>query len=170
MRPYNERSQVYCVCCGNCQRLDFMFDEAEVFYFVCSACLRRIYCLSVRQPWAWLIGQHYKLIETRLWPTSYRGDLLIVASKRLSSKEIMAPFYKSYAVNESVLRRGVSVCVARLADVRPMAASDEKYACCGTYPGAYSWCLENIRTVYAVPVTGRLKLFKIDHSILRKVV
>lgn len=37
--------------------------------------------LSVRQPWAWLIGKGWKDVENRSWATSYRGRLYIHASK-----------------------------------------------------------------------------------------
>ena len=36
-------------------------------------------CLSVRQPWAWLIVHGYKDIENRTWPTRHRGDTVIHA-------------------------------------------------------------------------------------------
>lgn len=44
----------------------------------------RVYCLSVRQPWAWLLVQGLKTVENRSWPTKHRGDLLIHASKTLT--------------------------------------------------------------------------------------
>jgi hypothetical protein len=40
--------------------------------------------LSITQPWAWLIVHGGKNIENRWWPTSYRGRVLIHATKRLS--------------------------------------------------------------------------------------
>lgn len=38
--------------------------------------------LSVRQPWANLIAMGIKSIETRSWPTKYRGPLAIHAGKK----------------------------------------------------------------------------------------
>jgi len=37
--------------------------------------------LSIMQPWAWLIAQGIKPVENRGWMSSYRGPLLIHASK-----------------------------------------------------------------------------------------
>lgn len=34
-------------------------------------------CISVRQPWAWLIVNGWKTIESRPWNPEYRGPLLI---------------------------------------------------------------------------------------------
>ena len=39
-------------------------------------------CLSVMQPWAWLIVNGDKKVENRSWKTNYRGPLLIHATKR----------------------------------------------------------------------------------------
>ena len=40
-------------------------------------------CLTVRQPWAWLLTHGVKPVENRTWKTSYRGPLLIHAGKVL---------------------------------------------------------------------------------------
>ncbi len=44
--------------------------------------MSRVYCLSVRQPWAALIVNGGKDVENRTWSTKYRGVLYIQASKR----------------------------------------------------------------------------------------
>lgn len=44
--------------------------------------------LSIRQPWAWLIVAGHKDIENRDWPTSYRGDCLIHASKSATRADV----------------------------------------------------------------------------------
>lgn len=38
--------------------------------------------LSLKEPWASLVASGEKIIETRTWPTQYRGPLLIVGSAR----------------------------------------------------------------------------------------
>ena len=38
-------------------------------------------CISIRQPWAWLIVTGKKPVENRTWPHKHRGALLIHASK-----------------------------------------------------------------------------------------
>lgn len=50
--------------------------------------------LSVKQPWASLIDDGTKTIETRKWSTRYRGDLLICASQKVDescTEEIWHP-------------------------------------------------------------------------------
>lgn len=44
--------------------------------------------ISLWQPWATLVAVGAKEIETRSWPTSHRGPLLIHAAKRQSKSEL----------------------------------------------------------------------------------
>ncbi len=44
-------------------------------------------CLSIRQPWAWLIVKRYKPVENRGWPTNLRGEVLIHAAKGCTAVE-----------------------------------------------------------------------------------
>jgi len=101
--------------------------------------------LSVKQPWANLIAQGRKTIETRTWSTSYRGELLIVSSR----KPNIAP-------------AGCAVALVDIVGCRPMTAEDELAACCELYPGALAWCLENIRPVKPVAVRGRLGQYRVE--------
>lgn len=43
--------------------------------------------LSVIEPWATLIKEGKKKIETRSWKTSYRGELYLHASKKVLKKD-----------------------------------------------------------------------------------
>lgn len=47
-------------------------------------------CLSVRQPWAWLIVNGYKDIENRTWPTRFRGPCLIHTGKTMTREDYLA--------------------------------------------------------------------------------
>lgn len=102
--------------------------------------------LCVRQPWASMIAEGRKRIETRTWATAYRGELMIVASR---SPKIDG------------LPGGVALCVARLTDCRRMTRRDAAAACCELYPGAYAWVLEEVRPIRPVPVRGQLGLFAV---------
>jgi len=101
--------------------------------------------LSVKQPWANLIANGEKTIETRLWPTSYRGPLLIVSSK-----------------TPNIHPAGYALAIAELVDCRPMTGADERAARCATYPGAYSWILRNTRKITMFPVRGKLGLYDVE--------
>lgn len=44
-------------------------------------------CLSIRQPYAWLIVNGIKPVENRTWPTRFRGRILIHASATYPKRE-----------------------------------------------------------------------------------
>jgi hypothetical protein len=104
--------------------------------------------LSVKQPWANMIAEGEKTIETRTWSTDYRGEILIVSSR-----------------DPDIPPSGCAVAVAKLVDCRPMSVLDEPYARCRKYTGAYAWVLENVRRIKSpFPVQGQLRLFETDVS------
>ena len=107
--------------------------------------------LSIKQPWASMIASGEKTIETRTWPTDYRGPLLIVSTKE-----------------PRIDPAGYALAVVQLKDCRPMTRADERAACCPTYQGAYSWVFEGISPINPVPVRGKLGIFdvEIDENLL----
>jgi len=44
-------------------------------------------CLSVRQPWAWLIVNGYKDMENRQWSTNFRGRFLVHAARTMRRRD-----------------------------------------------------------------------------------
>lgn len=102
--------------------------------------------ISLKQPWANLVAQGKKTIETRKWATIYRGDLIICSSK-----------------NPKIEPAGYALCVAELYHIEPMKKSHEKKACIKVYPKAHSWFLRNIRPLKKiVPVKGELGVFDLN--------
>jgi hypothetical protein len=101
--------------------------------------------LSVKQPWANLIASGEKTIETRVWATDYRGDILIASSKQ-----------------PRIEPAGCAVAVVELTDCRPMTLSDEAAAKCPIYDDAVAWVLRNVRAIEPFPVRGQLGLFEVD--------
>lgn len=101
--------------------------------------------LSIKDPWASMILQGEKTIETRTWKTNYRGELVICVSKKPISP-----------------LSGFAVCIVNLVDCRPMTKEDIEFAKCDIYPNAYSWVLDNVRKIEIFPVKGQLGLLNID--------
>ena len=93
-----------------------------------------------------MIAQGSKTIETRTWPTEYRGDLLIVSCKK---------------PRISGLPSGKALCIVKLVDCRPMLVEDQSPARCQWYSGAWAWVLEDIRKIQPFSVRGRLKLYDV---------
>lgn len=103
--------------------------------------------LSIKQPWSSMIASGEKTIETRTWGTKYRGELLIVSSKKPAIPGLPS---------------GQAVAIADLTDVRRMTKEDEAAACCGVYPGVFAWVLENVREIDPFPVRGQQGLYEVD--------
>ena len=102
--------------------------------------------ISLKQPWANLVAEGKKTIETRKWTTRYRGDLVICSSQ--------TPKIKPY---------GEAICTVELYDIKPMVKEHEKDACCEVYDGAYSWFLRNLRLLKPTfPVKGQLGIYEIE--------
>ena len=101
--------------------------------------------LSVMQPWANMIADGKKTIETRWWRTGYRGPLLICSSK-----------------HPSIPPAGCAIAICQLADCRPMRPDDEPAAGCLYMPNIFAWILKDIQRITPVPVRGQPGLFDVE--------
>ncbi len=100
--------------------------------------------ISLQEPWAGMVYRGEKWIETRVWGTHYRGDLLICASAFPRS-----PF------------SGKAIAIVNLVDCMPMTQKHINGACCDVYPRAHAWILEDLRKISPFYVKGQLRLFKV---------
>jgi len=103
--------------------------------------------ISLHQPWASMIADGRKTIETRSWPTNYRGELLICSTKK--------PIIYG-------LPTGMALCIVRVVACRRMMEWDEGKARCPVYDGAYSWFLEDLLKIKPFPVKGSQGFFEVD--------
>lgn len=108
-----------------------------------------IKALSVRQPWAQMIVQGFKTIETRTWYTEYRGDLLICSTQK--------PDWPG-------CKCGFALCVVNLKNCRPMALHDEAGARCEffEYQKLFAWVLTDLREIRPFRVRGHQRLFDVE--------
>lgn len=106
--------------------------------------MKLLKALSLKQPWANMVASGDKTIETRKWPTDYRGPLLIVSSK-----------------SPAIPPAGYALAIATLVDCRPMTSADEIAAKCHFYQGAYAWVLRDVRRVKPFLVHGRLGIYDV---------
>jgi hypothetical protein len=109
-------------------------------------------CLSIKQPWTWLIIHSLKDIENRDWTTSYRGALLIHAGKRVdeqcfdSGGRLLIDYWRSRYGDELVARMpqhqreyetGGIVGIATVVDVVTHSESPWFF-------GRYGWVLKDM--------------------------
>jgi len=104
--------------------------------------------ISLHQPWASMIQQGSKTIETRTWYTDYRGDLLIVSTLRPE----MPGFLCGYAL-----------CIVNLVNCRKMILTDEPGARCKWRPELWAWVLNDIRPIFEpFRVRGQQGIYEVE--------
>ena len=126
--------------------------------------------LIIREPYATLIKNKIKFVETRSWKTNYRGKVLIHSCK---GKFLIKDKIK-HLVNIDELKYGYILCEADLVDCIYI---DENYAnkmennylnnfLCGYYNiGRYAWVLSNIRLIKPIEISGQLGLWNYEGEV-----
>jgi hypothetical protein len=139
--------------------------------------------ITLTQPWATLVAIGAKRIETRSWPTSYRGELAVHAAKYRNNAEIhdtvMQPAFYRALLNESgglvAIPSGAIVAVCRLAgceltdqvmsihaqDVPGLTLPEQEIEFGNFSSGRYAWFLEDVRQLREpIPAKGALGLWE----------
>jgi hypothetical protein len=110
--------------------------------------------LSIKQPWAALIVSGIKPVENRSWATSYRGPLLIHASKRHDHEA-------NVRLDATHLVHGAIVGIVDLIDI--VTAHPSPY-----FTGPYGWVLANPRRIEPpIPMRGQQRLFDVPDDLVR---
>ena len=77
------------------------------------------FALSLKQPWAELILQGKKTVETRTWNTEFRGSFYIHASKQIDKEAC-----DFFGINSDSLQTGCIVGQANLSEVKEYLSKD----------------------------------------------
>lgn len=125
--------------------------------------------LSITEPYASLICDGVKTIETRSWRTSYRGPLLIHAS----ATRIPRAWRENAELMQYVrnVQRGYLLCKAELVDCVPMTEDfiqslPEAERATGFYSvGRYAWVLRNVEPIEPIPAKGRLGIWEYTQEV-----
>lgn len=129
--------------------------------------------ISLTEPFATLIKEKKKKIETRSWKTSYRGELYIHASSTRVPKEWKENKELMNLVQEE-LTFGKIICKCNLVDCIEMTEEwidklkkeqPEEYVC-GIYEkGRYAWVLEKIEPLEEpITVKGHLGIWNYEEK------
>jgi hypothetical protein len=134
--------------------------------------------ISLWQPWASAIALGLKRIETRHWPTDYRGPLAIHAAKRWSREQ------REFAAVEKTLGRlparvplGAIVAICRLTKcvrTEELLAAREAFGLTaieriyGNYePERFGWLLEDVQALpEPIGFSGAQGFFNVPDDIL----
>lgn len=121
--------------------------------------------LSIREPYASLIKDEIKYIETRSWKTNYRGKILIHSCKgKYPIKDKV-----KHLVDEKNLKFGFIICEAELVDCIYIDKNYQELIkkenldnyLCGDYTeGRYAWVLKNVKELNEpIEIGGQLGLW-----------
>lgn len=108
--------------------------------------------LSIGAFYAAAIASNFKTIETRSWPTSYRGEILICST---ASKQGLSDLKDS-------LIFGHALAIATIADCQKFKKSDRPKAMIEDdidMQDMYAWHLSDIRPIKPIPIKGQQRLF-----------
>ena len=124
--------------------------------------------LTIKEPFATLIMNKTKYIETRSWKTNYRGELYIHAGIAKLSNEVKQRKELSKLYNEEELNYGNIICKCNLVDciymteefIKQEKEKNYNNFISGRYEvGRYAWVLDNIEVIKPIKVKGKLGIW-----------
>lgn len=128
-----------------------------------------IKALTLQDPYGTLVATGHKQYETRSWPTSYRGLLVIHVGKTLAinwDNKVFLSLLRDVGISDPYkLPLGAAVCICELTAVYRTEAvrphiSDRERAFGDFSPGRAAWKLENVqRFRKPIPCRGAQKLW-----------
>lgn len=131
--------------------------------------------ISLLEPWASLIKEKVKYIETRSWKTNYRGEIYIHASKRKLTKNDYIKYSKQLSLLKNTdFKYGYIIAKCKLVDCKYMdnkliekiQKNQNEYICGGYSIGRYAWILENIEMLETpIQAKGQLGIWNYEENI-----
>lgn len=138
--------------------------------------------ISLWQPWAQFVAIGQKTYETRSWPTSHRGDIVVCAAKRktkelpmiamawLAKTNLFSPADTTVAETLDRMPHGAALCVVAVESCEPTEQLDPMFCPARLSPrdrdlgdfshGRWAWKLANLRKLRRpVPVVGKQGVF-----------
>lgn len=127
--------------------------------------------LSIIEPWATLIKEKKKYIETRTWKTSYRGELFIHASKKKINinDEYITDLLD--LIPNVEMGYGKIICRCKLVDCicidknfkKEISKNKQEYLCGDFNIGRYAWILEEVVPLErTIEVKGQLNIWNYE--------
>ena len=131
-------------------------------------------CLSIKQPWAWLIVNGYKPVENRTWRCDYRGPLLIHAGKNFDYEGYLWLKDKMPDIHRNIVQAfGIFSMFSRYSkprilngDFGGIVGSVNMVGCVETHPspfffGPWGFVLEDAKPLPFRPLPGQLGIFDV---------
>lgn len=129
--------------------------------------------VSIKEPWASLIKEKVKYIETRSWKTKYRGKIYIHASLSKVQKKDERINNLISLLNNKDFKYGHIIAEATLVDciymdeefLNNIKKNNQEYIC-GEYSlGRYAWVLKDIKELKdPIPAKGQLGIWTYNEN------
>ena len=129
--------------------------------------------LSLQEPFATLIKEKIKFIETRSWKTNYRGELYIHASSSNMMNKYKDRLELMKLIKDLDMNYGKIICKCKLVDcvymtqefIEKIKENEQEYICGEYSVGRYAWILEDIKTLdNPITVKGHLGIWNYDDN------
>lgn len=126
--------------------------------------------ISLLEPWASLIKEKVKYIETRSWQTKYRGELYIHASKKKLTKNNLIEYKEQLSLlKDTNFKYGYIIAKCNLVDCKVMTKelineikkNHNEYISGDYKVGRYAWILKDIEILKTpIPAKGQLGIWE----------
>lgn len=129
--------------------------------------------LTIKEPYATLIKEQIKSIETRSWKTNYRGEIYIHASKPKIEKKVLDNKELMNLCKNLTFNQGNIICKGNLVDciymteefINDIKENNKFEFICGHYEvGRYAWIIKDIETIKPLPAKGKLGIWNCDEN------
>lgn len=127
--------------------------------------------LTIREPFASLIKEKIKHVETRSWKTKYRGEIYIHAGKAKVDlkderiKQLIDMLYdKKMKYGEIIIKANLIDCIYMTPEyIEEIKKNNNEYISGRYSEGRYGWVLDNIEVIEpSVPAKGQLGIWNYD--------
>ena len=128
--------------------------------------------LTLKEPFATLILNNVKKIETRSWRTNYRGELYIHAGIKKPKYDYKSDEFKKIA-DKYEYKPGYILCKCNLVDCIEMTEEyidDIKknhyidYICGDFKVGRFAWILDDVEIIEPIKAKGRLGIWHFNEK------
>ena len=127
----------------------------------------RLRCLSIQQPWAWMICSGDKDIENRNWKTDFRGTIAIHASTKVTQVNGLLKRDKVKQVKRGDFEYGA---IIGLADIESISIYGREHETNPHAFGPYCWKMTNGRFLKnPIPMMGKLGLVYLSDELTASV-
>ncbi len=123
--------------------------------------------ISIKEPYATLIKENIKNIETRSWKTNYRGEIYIHASKtssKITDKKLLELIKNLKPSNGNIIAKATLVDCKYMDQefINEIKQNKTEYLCGEYKEGRYAWILKDIKKINPIKAKGKLNIWNYE--------